>query len=132
MDLVAANSLPDPFHGEGPQALADGASRVTWGAVVFTIGCYIWRAARRRGGRDRLGRALIIAGYVLLGVGLDRTLHSVVGIWAVPTDEGTDVLVEAMLNFLGWGVPAAFLVWLGVDLADEEVIMTASFEARRG
>ena len=129
--VVETGSAPDPFHGEGPGALADGASLVTWGAVVFTIGCYIWRAARGRGWRDRWGRVLIVAGYLLIGVAMDRAVHVAVGIWAATEDEITAVLGNVALAFLGWGIPGAFLVWLGVRMADEIVIMTAEMDIRK-
>jgi len=126
-DAAERASVSDPFHGEAAQRLADAVSWVTWGVMIFTIGCYVWRAARQHGTRDRLGRLLIVCGYLLLGVALDKTVHAAVAIWSVSGDDSS-VLLDVMKHFLGWGVPAAFLVWLGAKLANEKVITTASMD----
>lgn len=115
----------DPFTGRGPRATADAVSSVTWGAVVLTVGAYLWRGARRRGVRDRAGRLVIIVGYVLLGVAMSRSLHVAVRMWRAATEEAArEVTLDAMVVFLAWGVPAALLVLLGTRLAQEKVLMT--------
>ncbi len=127
---LAVADVKDPFHGAGPERSADAASLVAWGAVVLVNGAYVWRGARRRGLRDRFGRLLIIVGYVVLGIALSQSIHSSVDLWATTSEEAArDVLNRTMLTFLGWGVPAAVLVRLGVVLAREKVLMTAEANA---
>lgn len=118
---------PDPFGVAGAEAQADAASLVAWGAVTLTVGAYIWRGARRVGARDRLGRLMIIAGYLLLGMAMSQSVHSAVGLWtADQPEQNQQVLDTSMIQFLGWGVPAALLVFLGTRMAGEKVLMTAS------
>lgn len=127
--VMAVRAVEDEFSGSGPQDTADGVSLVFWGVVVLVNGVYVWRGARRRGLRDRVGRLLIIVGYVLLGVAVQRATHEAVELWNTPAEEGNDVLNRAMLALLGWGVPAAALVWVGVRLARERILLTVSGEA---
>jgi len=121
----------DAFAGDGPPVeMADGAALAFWGILVFTIGRYFWRGARKRGARDRFGRLLIILGYVLLGVGLDRGVHAAVGLWGA-TDEqsGQSALVHTIGTVAVWGVPAAILAAIGFRLANEKALATASVKA---
>ncbi len=127
--VQAVRAVPDEFHGSGPQNTADGVSLVFWGVVILVNGVYVWRGARRRGLRDRVGRLLIIVGYVVLGVAVQQATHQAVELWRTPVDEGDDVLNRAMLALLGWGVPAAALVWVGVKLARERILLTVSAQA---
>jgi hypothetical protein len=110
-----------PFEGDGPALFGEGATTVVWGAVIFTIGCYIWRGARRRGLKDRFGRLLIIAGYVLLGFGLEAAV-SVMTAMIQGTGDGRSALLEAAV----WAVPGAILAAIGMKMADEIAIMTAT------
>jgi hypothetical protein len=74
--------------------------------------------------------SVLVIGYLLLAVALSRTIHSAVGLWAADTPEAEqEVMVEAMVLFLAWGVPAAFLVHVGTRLARDRVLLTASAEA---
>ncbi|MEU4289725.1 hypothetical protein AB0E63_15990 [Kribbella sp. NPDC026596] len=125
--VLDSMELPNQFEGTGPEATADAASTVSWGAVILTVGAYLWRAGRRSGLRDRAGRVLIIAGYVLIGIAMSESIHLAVGIWAVTTDAQGDALTSTIIKtFLGWGVPGAILVKVGCSrrLANEEIIMT--------
>jgi hypothetical protein len=117
----------DPFRGDGPPVkIADGAALAFWGIIVFTIGRYFWRGARKRGLRDRFGRLLIISGYVLLGVGLDTGVHSAVGLWSTRTEESMQsVGVHTLLTVALWGIPAAILAAIGFKLASEKALATA-------
>lgn len=127
---LAVANLENPFHGTGPQKAADAASLVTWGAAVLVNGVYVWRGARWRGLRDRLGRLLIIVGYGILGVALNKCIHSAVKLWTTTSEQASnDVLTRTMLTFLVWGAPAALLVWLGTKLALEKVLMTVEVNA---
>lgn len=125
-EVMDAANLPDPFHGRGARAQADAASTVVWGAVTLTIGAYIWRGAKKRGWKDRGGRLVIIAGYLLIGAAMSETLHVGVGLWSATTEsEGDNVLDAVMATFLAWGAPGALLVFVGTKLAKEKILMTA-------
>ncbi len=68
-----APQLNDLGSGPEPGALrplADGFAVSVIGCTVMTVGRYLWRGARRRGWRDRLGRLLIIVAYLDIGVAL--------------------------------------------------------------
>ncbi|MGZ5405338.1 MAG: hypothetical protein ACXWDL_11870 [Nocardioides sp.] len=129
----AVAGVEDQFHGTGPEESADAASLFTWGAVVLVNGVYIWRGARRRGLDDRFGRVLIIVGYVVLGVAMSSSIHISVELWTTTTSEASnDVLNRTMLTFLGWGVLAAAIVWLGTKIAHEKILMTTEVHTRSG
>jgi hypothetical protein len=117
----------DPFRGDGPPVkIADGAALAFWGIIVFTIGRYFWRGARKRGPRDRFGRLLIISGYVLLGVALDTGVHSAVGLWSARTEESLQsVGVHTLLAFALWAIPSVILGSIGFKLAGEKALATA-------
>jgi hypothetical protein len=120
----------DPFRGDGPPvAVADRMAVAFWGIIVFTIGRYFWRGARKRGGRDRFGRLLIIAGYLLLGAGLDGGVHSAVGLWSASEDTAQSVVVETLVTICVWGIPGAVLAAIGFKLADEKALATAEVNA---
>ncbi|RRR96476.1 hypothetical protein [Glycomyces terrestris] len=118
--VVAFFDRADPFAGDGPAAFGEGATTVVWGAVTFTIGCYIWRAARRRGAKDRFGRLLIIAGYVLVGFGLEAAVDVMTAM--IQGNDGRSAVLEAAV----WAVPGAILGAIGMKMADEIAIMTAT------
>jgi hypothetical protein len=124
-DVLDASERPDVFRTAGSVALADAVGQVIWGVMILTIGCYIWRAARRRGWKDRSGRVLISAGYLIIAYGMSQAVHAAVKIWAVSSEEGQQrVAVEVGSYFLGFGFVGALLVWLGVKMADEIIITT--------
>ena len=118
--------LPNQFAGSGPAASADATSTVVWGAVIVTVGTYLWRAGRRHGFHDRAGRILIIVGYVLIGIALNESAHLMAGIWTVTTEAQNQALTASITaTFLAWGVPGAALVFIGCSprLANEEIQM---------
>jgi hypothetical protein len=125
--------LPNQYAGSGPEASADATSTVVWGAILITVGAYLWRAGRRHGFHDRAGRVLIMVGYVLIGIALNESAHLMAGIWTVTT-EAQDQALSASITatFLGWAVPGAALVFIGCSprLADEEIQMKASVSSR--
>ncbi|HWD83621.1 MAG TPA: hypothetical protein VG497_32200 [Kribbella sp.] len=115
----------DPLHGDGPPlGIVDGLTTVFWGIIVFTIGRYFWRGARRRGARDRFGRLLIIAGYLLLGVGLDAGMHAASGLWTEGGDGGP-VLVRTLVTIAAWALPGSLLAGIGFKLANEKALAKA-------
>lgn len=52
-----------PLH-DGRAELVLLATLMLWGFLVVTIGRIIWRGARRRGVKDRVGRLLMIIGWI--------------------------------------------------------------------
>jgi len=121
----------DPFNGDGPPVeIADGMALAFWGVITLTVGRYFWRGARRRGVRDRVGRLLIIVGYVLLGIALDQGTHSMVGLWDATTEEaGRGAVVDTLITVALWGVPAAIVAAIGFKLANEKALATAEVKA---
>lgn len=121
----------NPFQGDGPPfGIADGMAVAFWGIIVFTIGRYAWRGARKRGARDRVGRLLLVGGYVLLGVALDQGVHAGVRLWAARTSSGMETAVwQAILTFGMWAIPATVLAAIGVKMASERYLATASASA---
>jgi len=118
----------DAFSGDGPPVqVADGAALAFWGIIVFTIGRYFWRGARKRGLRDRFGRLVIIVAYVLLGAGLDAGVHGAVQLWGSETEDAMQsAALHAVLAFALWAVPAAILAPIGFTLANEKALAKAS------
>lgn len=116
----------DPLHGDGPPlGIVDGMTTVFWGIIVFTIGRYFWRGARKRGARDRFGRLLIVAGYLLLGVGLDAGMHSASGLWTEGGGDGGPVLVRTLVTIAAWAIPGSVLAGIGFKLAHEKALAKA-------
>lgn len=127
--VADASDHPDPFGVASAESQAEAFSLIAWGAVILTVGAYVWRGARRRGARDRFGRLLIIVGYLLLGVALRQTIHSAFNIGAAAQSaQEPRALDPTLVQFLGWGAPAALLVFIGTKMADEKVLMTASVD----
>jgi hypothetical protein len=121
----------DVLQGDGPPVeTADGMAMAFWGVIVLTIGRYFWRGARKRGLRDRTGRLLIIASYVLLGIGLDRGVHAAVGMWdTAKVDGGQSAAIGAIVALALWAVPASILSSIGFKLANEKALATAEAKA---
>jgi hypothetical protein len=131
--LVAAVGVMqsfDPLHGDDgpPLGMVDGMTTAFWGVIVFTIGRYFWRGARRRGARDRFGRVLIIAGYLLVGVALDAGMHAASGLWTT-SGTGREVVVRTLVTFLVWGIPGSVLAAIGFKLANEKALAKAEMTA---
>jgi hypothetical protein len=131
VDAVQVMSGFDPLRGDGPPVrIADGMGLAFWGIIVFTIGRYLWRGARRRGARDRFGRILIIVGYVLLGVGLDLGVHEAVGLWDSEIGDGAQaVVVRTAVLVAIWAIPGAILAAIGFRMASERALTTAEVNA---
>jgi hypothetical protein len=123
LDVIDVQGRANVFSRRNSQAMADAVSLVIWGIMIFTIGSYIWRAARRRGWKDRLGRILISIGYLVIGYGMSNAVHAVMKLSQVSSEEGVQrVALDAGLYFLGFGFIGALLVWIGVKMADEIII----------
>lgn len=120
--------------GSGPDAagelkpLADGFAVFVIGCTVMTVGRYLWRGARRRGWRDRLGRLLIILGYLDIGVALvilTRFILEAMG----DGSGGTGIIVRGLITVLAISVPGALLALPGFRLAKEVPLMEAEVKA---
>ncbi|MDT3442487.1 MULTISPECIES: hypothetical protein [unclassified Pseudofrankia] len=131
VDMLRVMGGFDPFRGDGPPVrVADGAALAFWGIIVFTVGRYCWRGARRRGVRDRFGRLLIIAGYVLLGAGLDAGVHAAVLLWGGRTEDSMQsAVIHAVLVLALWALPGAVLAAIGFRLAGEKALAEAEVNA---
>jgi hypothetical protein len=128
MDVLGRNNV---FSKRNSRALADAEGLVIWGFVIFTIGCYIWRGARRRGWQDRSGRILLSIGYLVIGFGMSKAAHASVKIWQVSSEKGMErVALEAGLYFVGYGFIGALLVWIGVKMAHEIFILKVTGYSR--
>ena len=107
--------------------LMDGFAVFAIGCTVMTIGRYLWRGARRRDWRDRLGRLLIILGYLDICVAFAVLTRFVIEAATQfdGTDLGTDMIIRGLLTCLAILVPGAVLTAAGFRLAKEEPLMTA-------
>jgi hypothetical protein len=124
LDVIDVLGRENVFSRRNSRALADAESMVIWGVMIFTIGCYIWRGARKRGWIDRSGRILISIGYLVIGFGMSKATHAAVKIWHVSSEKGMQrVALEAGQYFLGFGFIGALLVWIGVKMANESIIL---------
>jgi hypothetical protein len=128
---VQAPQLEDlgrpPDGAEIARPLMDGFAVFAIGCTVMTIGRYLWRGSRRRGWRDRLGRFLIIVGYLDICAAFVVLTRFVIE--AATDFDGTDVIVRGLLTCLAILVPGAALTSAGFRLAKEEALMTAEANA---
>ena len=123
--LDDVRSGPDPAGDFGP--FLDAFAVIVIGFTVMTVGRYLWRGARRRGWRDRLGRLLIIVGYADVGVAmvvLTRFILSAMG-----DADGRGIVVRGLLICLGIALPGVLLAVAGFRLANEVALMKAEAKA---
>ncbi|GAA3214220.1 hypothetical protein ACFO1B_12840 [Dactylosporangium siamense] len=119
--------------GAGPHAredlgpMLDGFAVFVVGTTVMTIGRYLWRGARRRGWRDRLGRLLLIITCLAVGSGMVVLTRFVLA--AMDESDGGGTILRGLFVFALIGVPASLLGMVGLRLADEEILMTAEARA---
>jgi hypothetical protein len=115
-----------PSMSRMPVKIVDGMAQGFWGVFVATIGAYLWRGARKRGAADRFGRLLIVGGYILIGVALDRGLHSAADLWSTggDQDEIKSIMIHTMIIICLWGFSGAALATIGFRLAHEKAITT--------
>ncbi|WP_018348759.1 hypothetical protein [Longispora albida] len=117
-----------PLDGDGPALFTGSFAMFAWGAIVFTLGRYVWRGARRRGSRDRFGRLLIVVGYVLAGFAIQAATR---GMYELMTDtsSGTGaaeaIVIRALLMTAAFGIPGGIIGSIGIRLADEKILLTA-------
>ncbi|MQY08197.1 hypothetical protein [Actinomadura macrotermitis] len=137
--LTAFQAIPrgDLRLGAVPDARGDlapvinGFTVVIAGCTTLTAGRYLWRGARRRGLRDRLGRLLVISGYLVVTVALYVLTRYLLR--ALATDDA-DASVRIVLNGLVVcaliAVPGSLLAVPGFRMAREEPLMRAEARAR--
>lgn len=129
---TSAPQFTDP--GSGLDAAADleplvnGFAVVIVGCTVLTVGRYLWHGARHRGRRDRLGRLLIVAGYLDVGIALVVLTRFILAAMGDDSD-GTDVIVRGLLTCLAIALPGVLLALPGLRLAKEKPLMEAEVEA---
>jgi hypothetical protein len=116
-----------PSTEQLPVGIVDGMTQGFWGLLVLTFGRYLWRGARTRGVKDRFGRVLIIAGYALIGVALDRGMHSAVDLWSSGPDQDAiqAVVTRSLIIVCVFGFPGAGLAAIGFKLAKEKALAQA-------
>ncbi|MGX9887316.1 hypothetical protein [Streptomyces sp. NPDC002276] len=141
VEVVRGFADTDAIHqlngGSGPdyrqdqlKPIINGMSALFVGGTVLTVGRYLWRGARRRGWRDRLGRLLIIIGYLVIGVALyvgTRFMVAMAG--ANSGDEAQQISTNYLIAVGAIGFPGALLVFLGLRLAREVPLMGVSVTA---
>jgi hypothetical protein len=70
---------------------------------------------------------VISVGYLLLAFGMSQAVHSAVKLWSASSEKAReDVALEVGTYFLGFGFVAALLISVGVKMANEIIITTAS------
>lgn len=117
---------PDP-RGDF-QPLFDGFAAVAIGTTVLTVGRYLWRGARRRGWRDRLGRGFLVVTSVTIGADLVLLTRFALAAMDEPGGDGK-TLLRGMVIFALIAVPASLLGMAGLRLAREEILMEADATA---
>jgi hypothetical protein len=131
-DIVATvQRYESPLRGRGPAALASGAAKVFWGMFVLTMGRIVWRGARRRGGKDRAGRLLMILGCGLMGFAVQGLLSGVPELLHSTTEAHARAsLIAAYIPYVVLGIPAAIVALIGSKMAKEtKPLITVSAKA---
>jgi hypothetical protein len=124
-ELTEARSGPDPVDDFGP--FLDGFAVIVIGFTVLTIGRYLWRGRQLRGWRDRLGRLLIIVGYVVIAVAMVVLTRFILA--AMGDSDGRDIVFQGLLVCLAIAVPGVVLALVGLRLAKEVALMKAQARA---
>jgi hypothetical protein len=118
-----------PLLNDGPRAITSAFGQVCWGLFVFTIGRYLWRGARSRGWKDRVGRLLIITGLVVVGFAVQTLLAGISDLMRPNSADDSQALLALMIRFALIGIPGSLIAMVGVKMAREEVLITASANA---
>ncbi len=118
-----------PLLNDGPRAITSAFAQVCWGLFVFTIGRYLWRGARGRGWKDRVGRLLIIAGLLVVGFAVQTLLSGMPELMRPNSADDSQALLALMIRFGLIGIPGSLIAMVGVKMAKEEVLITASANA---
>jgi hypothetical protein len=124
-DLAAARSGPNAAEDFGP--FLDGFAVIVIGFTVLTIGRYLWRGRRLRGFRDRLGRLLIIVGYIVVAVAMVVLTRFILD--AMGDSDGRNIVFQGLLVCLIIAVPGVILAMVGLRLAKEVALMQADAKA---
>lgn len=139
--LAAVSAIPTDGPnmndlGIGPQARRDmepfvnGFAAVIVGCTVMTIGRYIWRGARRRGWRDRLGRLLVIVGYLIVGTALITLTQAIIAAFSTGgADASQQAVIRGLITCVAIAIPGVVIASIGFRLAKEKPLMTAEVKA---
>lgn len=123
-ELADLGAGPDP---RDLQPLFDGFATCAIGTTIMTVGRYLWRGARRRGWRDRLGRLLLIVAYLIIGADLVMLTRFILA--AAGEADGRETMFRGLVTFALIAIPASLLAITGLRLANEKVLMTAEANA---
>jgi hypothetical protein len=122
--------------GAGPDARSDlepmmnGFVVAVVGCTVLTVGRYLWRGARRRGWRDRVGRSLIIAGYLVITAALYVLTRFVLeALAADDPGESGQIVFSGLLVCAAIMLPGVLLALPGFRLAKEKPLMKVEVKA---
>ncbi|WP_433467395.1 hypothetical protein [Spirillospora sp. CA-128828] len=118
--------------GDDLEPLVNGFTVVIVGCTVMTIGRYLWRGARRRGARDRLGRLLIILGYLVICAAMVIMMRFILS--ALDTGdlgEGEKILFRGLIVCAVVAVPGLLLALPGLRMAREQALMQGEVEVDR-
>lgn len=108
------------------EPIVDGFAVFIIGCTVLTVGRYLWRAARRRGWRDRLGRLLIIVGYLVVTVALLVFTRFILEAFGANDMDGTGrTLLQGLIICAAIAVPGVLITVPGFRLAREVPLMEA-------
>ncbi|MEU9839336.1 hypothetical protein AB0C69_08970 [Actinomadura sp. NPDC048032] len=136
--ILGADLGPDlgseGLSGAGPamEPLVNGFTVVIVGTTVLTIGRYLWRGARRRGARDRIGRLLIILGHLVVCAALVAFTRFLLS--ALDTGdpgEGEKIVFRGLVVCAAVCVPGLLLALPGLRMARERPLMEAEAEVNR-
>ena len=125
-ELSDLGAAPDAQGDIGP--VLDGFAVFAVGTTVMTIGRYLWRGARRRGWRDRLGRLLLVIACLTVGIGMVVLTRFILA--AMGEFDGSATILRGLLTFALISIPGSLLGVVGLRLANEEVLMSASAKAK--
>ncbi|MFC4910131.1 hypothetical protein [Actinomadura gamaensis] len=123
--------------GSGPHArhdlepLVDGFTALVIGCTIMTAGRYLWRGARRRGWRDRLGRLMVIFGYADVAVALyvlSRFILRALDQGGQETSGQT--VIHGLIACALVALPGVVLALPGLRMAKEDPLMKASVKAK--
>jgi hypothetical protein len=116
---------------DGRAELVGLAVLMMWGFLVITVGRILWRGARRRGAKDRVGRLLMIIalGFVAIAIlGFLSGLGDMLG--ATTEEEARAGLIAAHIPYIAASIPALIIGWIGGRMANErETLLTVSTSA---
>lgn len=118
--MTTVQRYESPLRGDGPAAFTSAAALVSWGAFVITMGRIMWRGARRRGVKDRVGRLLCLISLALVGLAIQALLAGVPEFLRSTTaGEARSNLIQAHIPYVALMIPAMIIGLVGSKMAKE-------------